>query len=378
MSASPAERVPEGAPVNPGNMPPVSLEHAQEAAHYNRSISRRKFLGAAGMTAIVSMMAATPLGTIDRFVTNVLEGSDDLFMGPVPAARHLPLGGPELIVHGGIGQQSSLHAAEQIYEQLNKEIVINYVSYPSGRFTASTMAAGYQRLIRERAIKNVALVGGSAGGPIALRGFNALQRQQAYLSEQGHLQQLIDMPGQSLLSLDCSPGSLYDAFNGELAILVGRVGERLNLQPELVSKMFFSMIDGPGDSAKAMQFTNPQIFWPHFIDSGREVFNGTPEAMWWSQLVDFLLDFDIENQAPFYAPTLPKHMQKLYLLPTNFDPIVDRNVAAGRWDNGAHKINIPPFERHSVGDTGHYYTPEQGEILGKLINSGVVTLAVRR
>lgn len=376
MSASPAAFTAESITPNPGNMPPVSLEHIAQAEAFQQQVGRRKVLKAAGMTAIIGMLAATPLGKLDRFVANALEGSDDLYIGPIPAARNLPLGGPELVVHGGIGQQSSQPAAEEIFEQLNKAIVINFVRYPSGRFTAANMAQGYRRLIREREMKNIALVGGSAGGPIAVRSFNALQRQQAYLSEQGHVQQLVEMPEQSLLSLDCAPGSLYDAFNGELAILVGRVGERLNIEPELVSKMFFSMIDGPGDTSKAMQFTNPEIFWPHFVDSVREVFNDTPEAMWWSQLVDFLLDFDIENQSPFYAPTLPKHMQKLYLLPSDFDPIVDRNVAPNRWDNGALRIDIPPFERHSVGATGHYYTPEQGVILGKLINSGVVPLAI--
>lgn len=353
--------------------PAFPIQDIELAAAAQQQLSRRRFLHTTGKIAIGALLASTPLSKIDNYLTTVAGNNDPLYMGPVPAAKNLPLGGPELIVHGGIGQQSSQPAAEQIFERLNNAIVVNFVRYPGGRFKASTMAAGYSRLIQQRKIKNLALVGGSAGGPIAVRSYNALQRQQAYLSEQGHVSQLLEMPEQTLLSLDCSPASLLDAFNGELAIFIGRVGERLNIEPELVSKLFFSLVDGPGDTNKALAITDPAVFWPHFADSVKEVFNGTPEGMWWSQLVDFLLDFDFQNQSPFYELTFPKGMQKIFLSPTDFDPVVDKNFAPDHWDEGVIRINRKPFERHSTGATGHYYTPEQGEILGDLINSGVVS-----
>jgi hypothetical protein len=249
----------------------------------------------------------------------------------VPGTEHIPPGGEEWLVFGGLGQLDSRNAAREFYDAQGKNQAVSSVRYATGGINADTMATGLSQYIKERNIKRLSVVGVSMGLPTFLVGWSELQRRAAASSSQ----EQFALPRIERMAAYSSPFDMEDAWNGELAHIVAASGYKGGL----LGKFAYSLVDGPGDVRRLLASRNLEQLRGHIARSWSQTTDGGPPEFFVSQLA-LLVNAHLATQWKVIKHTFMPGAHFVYCLPSDLDTVVRDDSAVHKYASSLRTLDI--------------------------------------
>jgi hypothetical protein len=307
------EREPSYAPC-----PPYRKTAADEAELRARKALSRRTLLRRTAAAVVALKFG---GISDDVANELLWPRQEMKVSLVPGSEHLPKGGEEWVVFGGLGQSDSRSAAQEFFAAQGRNQVVSSVQYDTDGIDAHSVATVLARHIKERDIKRLSIVGVSMGTPTFMLAWSELQRQTV----QGYEDVAQDTKIQRLVAYS-SPFDMQDAWQRELGHLTAESGYRGGV----IGKFLFSLVDGPGDLERTLPTNSASELWDHVKQSWSQTVNSCPPKLYVSQLR--LLDSaNLLSREHDYTSSFAAGAQFAYCEPTNADTVVYDNGAIGKY-----------------------------------------------